>query len=136
MIYSIGTDIVEIDRIKLAVERSGQRFLERVFTQDEISYCFRRKNPFPHLAVRFAAKEAMVKALTKTAGSGGLSEVREHYVSLNDFEIVNDPTGKPFMKVRGNLKSYIEDLLLTIHLSVAHERNFAVATVVLETTGL
>jgi len=136
MIHGIGTDIVEIERIKLAVERRGQRFLDRVFTPDEISYCYRRKNPFPHLAARFAAKEAMVKALTKTASSGGLSEVRQHHVSLNNFEIVNDPTGKPSMKVTGSLKSYIEDLLLTIHISVAHERSFAVATVVLETTGL
>lgn len=64
MIVGIGTDIVEISRIKNAVAKWGERFLRKIFTENEISYCYKKKDPFPHLAVRFAAKEAVIKALS------------------------------------------------------------------------
>jgi len=63
MIYGIGTDIVEIKRVRDAVERWGKRFLKKIFTENEISYCYKKKDPFLHLAVRFAEKEALIKAI-------------------------------------------------------------------------
>ena len=63
MIYGIGIDIVKTDRIKSAVQRWGDRFLRRVFTEREIDYSHRKNNPFLSLSVRFAAKEALIKAI-------------------------------------------------------------------------
>lgn len=63
MIIGIGTDIIEIARVKQAVDARGERFLSRVFTPEEVAFCRNRKNPYPGLAVRFAAKEAVLKAL-------------------------------------------------------------------------
>jgi len=89
MIYGIGIDIVKIERMKNVVEKWGNRFLERVFTEGEISYCYEKKEPFLSLAVRFAAKEALIKAV------GSIDSV-----SLRDIEVVNVETGKPILKVK------------------------------------
>jgi holo-[acyl-carrier protein] synthase len=64
MIYGTGIDIVQTERIREAVDRWGERFLARIFTQDEISYAYKKKDPFLPLSVRFAAKEAFIKALS------------------------------------------------------------------------
>lgn len=116
MIKGIGVDIIEIDRIKEAVGLHGDKFLERVFTRQEISYCGgRKKLKFPELAVRFAAKEAYSKAI-----GTGLKGIR-----LAAIEIVNDPRGKPHIALAGKVA---ED----IHLSLSHSRKYAVASVVIE----
>ena len=123
MIVGIGTDIVEIERIRGASEKWGKRFLRKIFTEREIAYCYKKKDPFTHLAVRFAAKEAVVKALS--------SLLVKRY-ALQDIEILNHHTGKPFINLLGNLKESFQDKFI-IHLTLTHERNYAVATVVLET---
>jgi holo-[acyl-carrier protein] synthase len=122
MIYGVGIDLVKIERIKEVTEKWGKRFLERVFTENEISYCYEKKNPYLSLAVRFAAKEALIKAI----GS-------EIPVSLTDIEVVNYGNGKPSIKVHGKLKQFLESKNIhDIHLSLSHEKEYGVASVVLE----
>jgi holo-[acyl-carrier protein] synthase len=67
-VLSTGADLVDVDRIRQAHERQQERFLHRIFTEAEQEYCFRMKNPYPHLAARFAAKEAISKAFTTGIG--------------------------------------------------------------------
>ena len=99
MIKGIGTDIVEIDRIKDAVKRHGDGFLKRIFTAREIDYCTKfNKLKFPELSVRFAAEEAYSKA-------NGTGMVGIHW---KEIEIENEKSGKPFLKVKGK-KVYIPD---------------------------
>jgi holo-[acyl-carrier protein] synthase len=122
MIYGVGIDIVKIERMKEVVEKWGQRFLDRVFTKEEISYCYDKKDPYLSLAARFAAKEALVKAI----GSAGP-------VSLTDIEVVNIDTGKPFIKINGKLEDFFrEKSIKRAHLSLSHEHEYGVACVVLE----
>ncbi len=122
MIYGVGIDLVKIDRMKEVVEKWGQRFLERVFTAGEISYCYEKKNPYLSLSVRFAAKEALIKAI----GSAGP-------VSLTDIEVINVDTGKPFLKINGRLEVFLkEKSIRRAHLSLSHEHEYGVAFVVLE----
>lgn len=122
MIYGVGIDLVKIDRMKEVVEKWGQRFLERVFTAGEISYCYEKKNPYLSLSVRFAAKEALIKAI----GSAGP-------VSLTDIEVINVDTGKPFLKINGRLEVFLkEKSIRKAHLSLSHEHEYGVACVVLE----
>jgi holo-[acyl-carrier protein] synthase len=122
MIYGIGIDIVKIERMKKVVEKWGNRFLEKVFTDGEISYCYEKKEPFLSLAVRFAAKEALIKAV------GSIDNV-----SLRDIEVVNVETGRPLLKIRGKLGDFFQDQLIkNVHLSLSHEHEYGVACVVLE----
>jgi holo-[acyl-carrier protein] synthase len=122
MIYGVGIDIVKIERMKAAVERWGKRFLGRVFTEDELAYCYGKNEPYLSLSVRFAAKEALIKAI----GS-------EIPVSLRDIEIMNYADGRPVLNVAGRLKSFFEEKAIRrTHLSLSHEREFGVACVVLE----
>ncbi len=125
MIYGVGTDIVEIKRIKDAVEKWGEQFLKRIFTENEIAYCCKKKDPFPHLAVRFAAKEAVIKAISS----------EDRLIKIGNFkniEILNHPSGKPFIKIHTSHFPLLTSHFI-IHLTLTHERNYAVATVVLET---
>ncbi len=123
MIYGIGIDLVKIERVKEAHEKWGSKFFERIFTEDEIAYCFEKKEPYPSLSVRFAAKEALVKAISS-----------EIFVNLKDIEIVNTESGKPSIRVHGELEKFLKDKAIKhLHLSVSHEREFGIACVVLET---
>jgi len=122
MIYGVGIDIVKIERMKKVVEKWGRRFLERVFTEEEISYCYDKKEPYLSLAVRFAAKEALIKA------AGSVSAV-----SLKDIEVLNAESGKPFLRVTGTLEKILNGKLIhRVHLSLSHEHEYGVACVVLE----
>ncbi len=122
MIYGIGIDMVKIDRMKGAVERWGDRFLHRVFTENEIAYSYEKKEPFLSLSVRFAAKEAFIKAI----GS-------EIPVALTDIEVMNYGSGRPFIEVKGGLKTFFEEKAIRCaHLSLSHEREYGVACVVVE----
>jgi holo-[acyl-carrier protein] synthase len=113
-----GVDIIEIPRIKQTFDRYGERFLKRVFTPDEITYCRGRA---PNLAGRFAAKEATMKAL----GTG----VRG--VSWKDIEVIRAESGAPSVKLHGRAKARAERLqVVEISLSISHSREFAVAFVV------
>ncbi|HSW62891.1 MAG TPA: holo-ACP synthase [Dissulfurispiraceae bacterium] len=127
MIVGLGTDIVEIQRIQDAVERWGNHFLKRVFTAEERSYCMdSKKNPYPHLAARFAAKESAIKALTPLRTPG------ERAPNLTDIEIVNDAAGRPHMRLHGPVQAVLKNHMLLVSLS--HEKHYAVATVVLART--
>ncbi|MEW6570789.1 MAG: holo-ACP synthase [Nitrospirota bacterium] len=122
MIYGIGIDLVKVERMKEVVERWGTKFLRRVFTETEISYCYIKRNPYLSLAVRFAAKEALIKA----AGS-------KVPISLTEIEIMNRDTGEPFLTVNGRLGDYLKtNAVRKIHLSLSHEHDYGVACVVLE----
>jgi holo-[acyl-carrier protein] synthase len=120
--YGIVKDIVRIARMKAVVEKWGNRFLEKVFTDSEITYCYKRKIPYLSLAVRFAAKEALIKAIG--------SEVP---VSFNDIEVLNANTGKPFLKLGGKVGDFLDaNGIRTAHLSLSHEHDYGIACVVLE----
>ena len=117
MRISCGTDIIEIERVKNSIERIGERFLNNVYTKNEIEYCESRKNQkYQHYAARFAAKEAIFKAVS--------SKISEKY-SLQDFEIINDKNGKPNVYLKEEVES-IEN----IDISISHCKEYAVATVV------
>ncbi len=122
MIVGIGTDIVEIGRIKDAVERWGERFLKKIFTDNEIAYCNQKKDPYPHLAARFAAKEAVIKAS---------SSLRDMRLAFHAIEILNEPSGKPVIKIN-TPDSELLTPNFSIHISLTHERNYAIATAVVE----
>ncbi|MDP2276878.1 MAG: holo-ACP synthase [Nitrospirota bacterium] len=122
MIYGIGIDLVKIERMKDVVDKWGRKFLERVFTKNEISYCYEKKNPYLSLSVRFAAKEALIKAIG--------SEVP---VSLTDIEVVNAASGRPDIKISGKLKEFFsEKSIKQTVLSLSHEKEYGIACVVLE----
>jgi len=122
MIHGVGIDIVGISRLKNSAEKSGRRFLERIFTEDEIAYCLRRRDPYPSFSARFAAKEALVKALQ---GAGRLS--------LRDIEVEVGGDGKPRIRAGGKLKAVFDERgILRAHLSLSHDRDYAAACVVLE----
>jgi holo-[acyl-carrier protein] synthase len=116
MIRGIGIDLVSTSRIEDAVGRWGSRFLERVFTEGEIAYSMRHATPYPQLAARFAAKEAVIKAL------GGA-----HGLALKDIEVIADTTGKPMIRLPRAMEG-----VAAIHLSLTHERGYAAASVVIE----
>jgi holo-[acyl-carrier protein] synthase len=123
MIYGIGIDIVKIERMKEAVARWGDRFLTRVFTKNEVAYSYKKKEPFLSLAVRFAAKEALIKAI----GS-------EIPVSLTDIEVMNHGSGRPSVTVKGRLDTFFQEKSIRCtHVSLSHEREYGVACVVVET---
>jgi len=122
MIYGIGVDIVKTARIRTAVERWGQRFLERVFTAEEISYAYKKNDPFLSLSVRFAAKEAFIKASPKG-----------QTISLTDIEISNQPDGRPLLHLRDRAKKALGHINIdSIHVSLSHEKEYGIACVVIE----
>ena len=113
-----GVDIVEVGRIQRVLERWGQRFLDRIFTEDEQAYCAGRA---PNLAARFAAKEATMKAL----GTG----VRG--VGWKDIEVVRQKSGAPGLRLHGRALTRCQKLgLRHLALSLSHSRENAVAMVV------
>lgn len=115
-IVGIGVDLLEIDRVKLAHLKHGDIFLQKLFNDDEIADCFRKTNPYPSLAARFAAKEAAYKALSQA----GIRIVRWH-----DYHVRQSDGGVPAISVAG-----VEGIVL--HLSLSHTGTLAMATVVAE----
>jgi holo-[acyl-carrier protein] synthase len=120
MICGIGTDIVEIDRIREAVRKWGDHFLKRVFSEVEITYCFSKNDPALHLAARFAVKEATIKAV---------SGCNIGHLSLSDIEVINEPSGRPALKIRS---ADLDSSGIKFHLSISHERSYAIASIVAE----
>ncbi|HEX2916536.1 MAG TPA: holo-ACP synthase [Chloroflexia bacterium] len=115
-----GVDLIEIERIEKAVARLGDRFVNRVFTEQERAYARGRG---PQLAARFAAKEAAAKIL----GTG----VWRHGVNWHDIEVVNDPSGKPHLHLHGEAANRAAELGLTNwSVSLSHSRGDAIALVV------
>lgn len=123
MCRAVGVDLVRVVRIEDAVTKFGERFLKRIFTEVELAYCL----PSPHgpqrLAGRFAAKEAASKAL----GTGMVG------VGWKDFEITNLPSGQPVLSISGRAGAVAQSLGITRwRVSLAHEREYAVAVVTAE----
>ncbi len=115
MILGVGIDVVDIDRFEQSLERTPA-MRERVFTEAE------RGRPLASLAARFAAKEALAKALGAPTGMGWL-----------DAEIVNEASGKPQFEIRGSVLSRANDIgAHTIHVSLSHDAGIASAVVILE----
>lgn len=115
-----GTDIIEIDRIKESIESLGKKFLERVYTESEIEYCESKKaQKYQHYAARFAAKEAVFKAVSESLPD-------KFALGWCDYEILNNETGKPNVKINGIDLSNIEN----IDLSISHCKQYATATAV------
>jgi holo-[acyl-carrier protein] synthase len=116
MLDGIGVDLLEVARIKKALDRWGERFLHRVFTQGERDYCKRKAHPEQSLAARFAAKEAVLKAIG-TGLSGG--------ISWTDVEVVNDERGKPGVRLGERIVRRIGKR--KVLLSISHTKEFAIA---------
>ncbi|MBA4372965.1 MAG: holo-[acyl-carrier-protein] synthase [Thermodesulfovibrio sp.] len=122
MIFGIGTDIVRTERLKAAVEKWGDRFLKRVYTDGEIAYSYKKSNPFLSLAARFAAKEALIKAIGKRTP-----------VAMTDIEIVNNEHGGPSISPKGKLSIYFDQQKIQqTHVSLSHENDYSIAFVVVE----
>jgi holo-[acyl-carrier protein] synthase len=118
-IVGIGTDIVECVRIRTMIERHGELFLMRVYTEREIRYCQRSKHATEHFAGRWAAKEAVFKCLG-TGWSKGLC--------FTDIEIVNEPTGQPKVELRASTRDRAAALGIgSVLLSISHCREYATA---------
>ncbi len=124
MIYGIGVDLVSVSRIERVIRRWGDRFVGRVFTPDEIEFCFKRVSPYHAFALRFAAKEAFSKALGLGMRKG---------IQWRDIEVFHYPEGKPGLKLHGiSLEICRKEGLGGIHLSLSDEGENGVAMVVLE----
>ena len=118
-IIGIGTDITECLRIARMIERHGELFINRVYTPAEISYCQSRRQATQHFTGRWAAKEAVLKAL----GTGW-----RRGISWRDVEIRNEPGGKPVVAVRGGAKEVVEQLgIAKLLVSISHCRTHATA---------
>ena len=120
MKVTCGTDIVEIDRIKSSIEEMGNKFLDRVYTKNEIEYCeSKRIQKYQHYAARFAAKEAIFKAISQLIYD-------KYSISWKDIEVMNDTQGRPSVNLIGIDTENIEN----IDLSISHCKQYAVANVV------
>ena len=123
MIFGIGTDIIEVERVKRKVE-SSHGFKGKVFSQKEIDYCESQSFKAENYAARFAAKEAFFKAL----GTGWIGEMAFH-----EIEILRDDSGKPEIILHGKAKEYTKSKgIKKFHLSMTHIKTMAQAFVVLE----
>jgi len=118
---SVGVDIIEIERIRQVFQRHGERFLRRVYTEREIAYC---RGRVPELAARFAAKEAVSKALgTGIVGRGG--------IFWREVEVLPNARGKPLVHLHGRAQDRAESLgLKEFAISLSHCQEYAVAFVV------
>jgi len=125
LVIGLGTDLIEIDRIAHSVERYGEAFLRRVFTDGEIAYCQRKKkNPAESFAARFAAKEAGAKAIGTGISRG---------VSWLEFEVRRLPGQRPELHLSGRAEEVAKALgIRRLSLSLAHSKGLSIAVVVAE----
>ena len=124
MIYGIGTDIVDNERIKRSKEKFGDRFLKKIYSEKELLYAKGRKTGDLSLCARFAGKEAFVKALG-TGFSGS--------VAWNDISILNQKSGKPYIKLSGSVKKIVDEVgIKFMDISLSHIDSTSIAVVILE----
>lgn len=118
-----GTDIIEIQRVKEAIEELGEKFIDKIYTLEEIKYCeSKNKQKYQHYAARFAAKEAIFKAVSEILQD-------KYEISWKDIEITNNKEGKPIVKFIEKKYKSIE----SIDLSISHCKEYATAMVVVVT---
>jgi len=122
MIYGIGIDVVEVDRIEAAIKRQGEMFLAKLFTDREREYCERQARPALHYAARFAAKEAVSKAFgTGIGGQAGWLEM----------EVLRGESGAPKMVFTGNAADFLmSEGIAEVQVSLSHARDYAAANAV------
>ena len=121
MVFGVGIDIIEVSRIRRAYKRLGKRFLQGVFTDREQSFSLKHADPSERLAARWAAKEAVSKAL----GTGFARGVKPL-----DFEIEDNERSRPTVKVTGKAAEYLGRM--SVHLSISHIKEYATAVAVIE----
>lgn len=121
---SCGNDIIRISRVKDSIEQVGETFLKRVYTDEEINYCeSRRMCKYQSYAARFAAKEAVYKAIAPETS---------HEVEWKNIEVKRQENGKPYVELYGKLKEIAEEKNInSIDLSLSHDGDYAMATVVM-----
>lgn len=118
-----GVDICVVERIRGAVGEPGSHFEKRVFTPQEIEYCRKKGDPFPHFAARYAAKEAFAKAVGLGLGAMG---------NLTDVEVSHGPNGNPLLIVSGRAQKTLESMgNPKVWLSLSHDGSWALASIVL-----
>lgn len=123
-IFGIGIDVVEVDRIESAIQRQGEVFLARLFTAAEREYCEAQKRPGLHYAARFAAKEAVSKALG--TGIGGRA-------AWLDLEVQRESSGAPVMRFHGAAADFLKEMgIRDVRVSLSHARDYAAANAVAE----
>jgi holo-[acyl-carrier protein] synthase len=120
-ILGLGIDLVEISRIKESIDHLGQKFIQRLFSEKEQEYCNKYKDSLPHYAARFAAKEALVKALGCGFGKD---------FAFLDCEVINDDSGKPHIHLSDKANKKFNNP--SFHLSLSHSQLFATAVVIWE----
>ncbi len=125
MVLGIGIDIIEINRIKKSIDKFGDTFLNKIYTQTELEYCSPKANKFQHFAARFAAKEAIAKALSYSGENG---------FSWKDIEIYNESNGMPKAKLFNKL-SEILGVDKQIHITMSHSENYVTCFALLESTN-
>ena len=124
MIVGLGTDMVEVERIRASLDRFGPRLLHRVFTPAEQAYCMAKRTPEQNLAARFAAKEAGAKALGTGLARG---------VGWHDFEVAREPGRAPLLLLHGRAQALAAELgVARIQLSLTHTARYAAAVVLFE----
>jgi len=123
-VIGIGTDLARIERFRTFVTNNKAALLGRLFTLGEREYAFTKKDPAPHLAARFAAKESCLKAFGLGWREG---------ISWHDMEVVLDKLGRPELRLAGRAAEIASAKLVeVVHLSYSHDGDYAVATVILE----
>ena len=116
-----GTDIIEISRIEKSIEDLGEKFLNKIYTKEEIEYCESKgKQKYQHYAARFAAKEAIFKAMSDKLND-------KYELCWKDYEVLKDDNGKPYVNVNSMITKEID----SIDISMSHCREYAVATVII-----
>lgn len=117
-----GTDIIEIKRIKQSIEKIGESFIKRIYTPNEIEYCeSKNESKYQHYAARFAAKEAIFKAVSKALDN-------KFSMEWKNVEILNDENGRPTIK----FINFIVEGLKEIDISISHSKEYAIAMVIAE----
>lgn len=124
MIHGVGVDIVEVERIRKAILKYGDKFVRRIFTADEIAHCNGKADMCLRYAARFAAKEAAFKSLRGQWRKG---------MRWLDFETLGKESTPPSLRLTGGAAAMRQDAeVTTLHLSISHNRHYAVAVVVAE----
>ncbi len=122
MIIGLGVDLISVERVRKAMERSGERFKNRVFTAAEQAYCDAMKMKNQHYAARFAAKEAVMKSLGIGWAKG---------VAWTDIGVVNLPSGQPSIELEGKVEEVAREKgAAAIHVTLSHQSGCALAAAV------
>lgn len=123
MILSVGNDIVENSRIKETFEKFGEKFLEKIFSEEEVAYCLSKKDPVPHLSARFACKEAFIKAIELENGKA---------LDMKEIELCGNFFGKKNLALHGKAKEiFLQKGYTEISVSISHTDMYSTAVVVL-----